>query len=338
MDKSVMQTKLPKFITPKNLNEAKIQCINLGNNINEHAYILGKNLTWVKQKKKGEFEDWISKNLWFKRATAYNYKKFAKTCDEKGRLLDYSHWLNRLRFGEFENQKGKLVKNASKYEERDTKILLGKFQEVGLKIPDSSVNMICTDPPWDKAWLPQWNDLGELAKRVLTPGGYLFTVFGKIFLPEVLSSLNKHLKYYGLFILRFQKGTSKLAGSNIVSQFNTILGFYKPPPKKSKNWVRDIFKVGREKDFHEWQQAQQPVSYLIRKFTDEGDSILDPCGGSGTVAVVCENIGRRCTVIEMEEEAIHVIKGRLALQQQGKEEYPDMLWTDLGTQNPMSNS
>jgi hypothetical protein len=326
---------LPKFIAPKSLEDARIQIINYGNDLNSHAYILGKILVWAKARKKGEFIKWVNQSFWFKRATAHHYMTFSKMCDESNKMLDYSVFLTRLSWsGAMGKRKEEIIKNAPKYKPNSTEILQGKFQDVGHKIADCSIDLVCTDPPWGHQWLGQWGHLGEFAQRVLVPGGYLFTLCGKVFLPEVLSSLNKYLKYFGLFILRFDGGTAKLLGRPIKSQFNVILGFYKPPLKQSKYWVRDIFKVSPEKDFHEWQAQQQPISYLIKKFTQEGDSVLDPCGGSGTVSVVSERLLRRCTIIESEEKSIEVIKGRLALQQQGKEPYEEKAWTDLGTDKP----
>ena len=328
-----MQTELPEFNAPSTLEEARIQCINLGNDLNSHAYLLGKILLWVKEQrkkeKKGGYMEWIHHNLWFGRATAYNYTSFSKKCDKEGSLLDYSLFLQRGWLGEA--KQNELRENAINYKPGSTTILHGMFQDEGAKISDSSIDMVITDPPFNKEWLPQWNDLGELAQRVLVPGGYLFTLCAKMFLPDVLSSLNKHLSYFGLFIWRFEKGMHKLPGRPIITQFKAMVGFYKPPVKESEHWIRDMFKVRGEKDFHEWQAQEQPISYLIKKLTQEGDSILDPCGGSGTVAVVCERLNRSCTIIEMVEKNVEVIKGRLASQQQGVKVYEELPWTDIGT-------
>lgn len=49
--------------------------------------------------------------------------------------------------------------------------------------------------------------------------------------------------------------------------------------------------------------TQKPVSlfsYLIRTYTNEGDTVLDNCAGSGTTAVSCINTNRNFILIEQE--------------------------------------
>jgi site-specific DNA-methyltransferase (adenine-specific) len=46
----------------------------------------------------------------------------------------------------------------------------------------------------------------------------------------------------------------------------------------------------------------QLVAQLIRDFSDEGDLVLDPFGGSGVVAAACVLLGRRCVIIEKNQQ------------------------------------
>lgn len=54
---------------------------------------------------------------------------------------------------------------------------------------------------------------------------------------------------------------------------------------------------------------------LIKHFTDEGDSVLDCFGGSGSLAVAAENLNRRWILIEKEEEYCKIIKSRFNVTQ-----------------------
>ena len=43
------------------------------------------------------------------------------------------------------------------------------------------------------------------------------------------------------------------------------------------------------------------MEYLIRTYTNEGDTVMDNCMGSGTTGVACMNTGRK--FIGMEQDA-----------------------------------
>lgn len=61
--------------------------------------------------------------------------------------------------------------------------------------------------------------------------------------------------------------------------------------------------------------TQKPLSlfeYLIKTYTDEGDTVLDNCAGSGTTGLACKNLHRNYVLIEKEREYIEIIKKRLS--------------------------
>lgn len=64
---------------------------------------------------------------------------------------------------------------------------------------------------------------------------------------------------------------------------------------------------------HPTQKPAALFEYLIKTYTNEGDTVLDNCLGSGTTAVACKNLNRKCIGIEKEEKymkiAVERIKG-----------------------------
>ena len=54
----------------------------------------------------------------------------------------------------------------------------GNMETLGENIPDNSVDLIFTDPPYNEASLSLYADLARLADRVLRPGGSLVTYVG----------------------------------------------------------------------------------------------------------------------------------------------------------------
>jgi len=81
---------LPEFIEPDSLENAGIFINRLGKNIHEHAYIVGKTLSWVKVKVgHGHFQKWVEDNLWFSYPTANHFMNYATACDKAKTLLEY---------------------------------------------------------------------------------------------------------------------------------------------------------------------------------------------------------------------------------------------------------
>lgn len=69
-----------------------------------------------------------------------------------------------------------------------------------------------------------------------------------------------------------------------------------------ENYPKSIIKVGnsdnRERGLHPTQKPVALFEYLIRTYTNEGDTVLDNCLGSGTTAIAAENTSRHWLGIE----------------------------------------
>ena len=62
--------------------------------------------------------------------------------------------------------------------------------------------------------------------------------------------------------------------------------------------------------------TQKPIAlyeYLIRTYSNEGDTILDPCMGSGTTGVACIHTNRKFIGIEKDCDYYQVASNRLNL-------------------------
>lgn len=71
---------------------------------------------------------------------------------------------------------------------------------------------------------------------------------------------------------------------------------------------------GNNQERREGHPNQLPELYLariIKAYTNPGDWVLDPFGGSGTTAVVAQALGRNCITIDISEENCASIKERL---------------------------
>lgn len=66
-----------------------------------------------------------------------------------------------------------------------------------------------------------------------------------------------------------------------------------------------------EGKYHPTQKPVALYEYLIRTYSNEGDTILDPCMGSGTTGVSCLNTNRNFIGIEMEEKYFKIAQDRM---------------------------
>lgn len=76
----------------------------------------------------------------------------------------------------------------------------------------------------------------------------------------------------------------------------SILSFQKTHPSKS---------------VHPTQKPVDLLEYLIRTYTNEGDTVLDNCMGSGSTGVACVNIGRNFIGIEKDPQYFAIAKQRI---------------------------
>lgn len=63
--------------------------------------------------------------------------------------------------------------------------------------------------------------------------------------------------------------------------------------------------------------TQKPVAlckYLIKTYTEKGDTVLDNCMGSGTTGVACIHTNRNFIGMELDEKYYHIAKERIARQ------------------------
>ena len=66
----------------------------------------------------------------------------------------------------------------------------------------------------------------------------------------------------------------------------------------------------RERGLHPTQKPVALFEYLIRTYTNEGDTVLDNCAGSGTTGMAAFNTKRNAILIEKDEQYFNAAKER----------------------------
>ena len=68
----------------------------------------------------------------------------------------------------------------------------------------------------------------------------------------------------------------------------------------------------RDKDkYHPTQKPIALFEFLVKTYTNEGETVLDNCIGAGTTAIACKNTNRNFIGIEQEQKYVDIANERL---------------------------
>jgi site-specific DNA-methyltransferase (adenine-specific) len=194
---------------------------------------------------------------------------------------------------------------------------LGDFRDLVLTLPDNSVDLILTDPPYGRQFRPLWEDLAREAARVLKPGGFFVSYSGQHGFPEILRALAGHLDYFWMgFLLHGTRPRRKEV--RVINAAKPLPIFHKPPRRMPYQWFTDVVMgSGPDKRLHLWQEAVGEARYLITSFSRPGDLVLDPFAGTATTLVAAHDEGRRAIGFEVNPRT-HDVAARRLVQETGR--------------------
>lgn len=193
-------------------------------------------------------------------------------------------------------------------------LFVASVSELINQLEPDSVDVIITDPPYKQEYLPVYGDLAKLAAKVLKPGGSLVTMTGQSYLPEIFSLMTPHIKYHWMTAYLTPGGQSVQLWQRQVNTFWKPIIWYVKGDYTGK-WLGDVAKSAvndNDKRFHEWGQSESGMADLIERFSNLGDTILDPFLGGGTTAIVAIQMGRKFIGSDIDPEKIETTQKRLA--------------------------
>ena len=240
------------------------------------------------------------------------------------------------------------MKKEMDYKDENTWLMLGDCLERMKEIPDGSVDLILADPPygttackWDSVipLEPMWEQL----KRVIKPNGAIVMTAMQPFTTTLIASNMKMFKYQ--WVWQKEAGTGLLnAKKQPLRDHEDVCVFYSKQPTYNPQYTEGkpyVAKKGGEtsnynpsgnvttvsdgkrypktvqkfnRDRNKKHPTQKPVAlmeYLIKTYTNEGETVLDFTMGSGTTGVACLNLGRKFIGIEMDDGYFDVAKNRI---------------------------
>lgn len=101
-------------------------------------------------------------------------------------------------------------------------------------------------------------------------------------------------------------GQKRAIGCNKPHNNNTV---YRPamgivPYDSTERYPRSVLKFTADRQVPRYNPTQKPIDlleYLIKTYTNEGETVLDFCMGGGSTAIACYNTGRYFIGVEKDE-------------------------------------
>jgi DNA modification methylase len=104
--------------------------------------------------------------------------------------------------------------------------------------------------------------------------------------------------------------------SSETSKIGEVYGNAKSKSKHRDNpdgsrYPKTVLRFKQEKGLHPTQKPVDLMEYLVKTYTNEGDTVLDNTMGSGTTGLACVNTGRHFIGIESDAEYFKIASDRI---------------------------
>jgi len=229
-------------------------------------------------------------------------------------------------------------------------LMQGDCLERMKEIPDGSVDMILADPPygttackWDSIipLEPMWEQL----KRIIKPNGAIVMTASQPFTSILITSNLKGYKHQWVWNKNNSAGfaTAKVRPFAICEDVLVFSGSggkvsYYPQMKKGKMrkkggysssdnygikptakmcdqyYPKNLIEISNANQKGKAHPTQKPVAlmeYLIKTYTNEGETVLDFTMGSGTTGVAAKKLNRNFIGIELDENYFNIARDRI---------------------------
>lgn len=100
----------------------------------------------------------------------------------------------------------------------------------------------------------------------------------------------------------------KDTGRESIYRTDTLMKEYTP---RWTNWPKNVLQFNTERGLHPTQKPVPLLEYLIKTYTNEGETVLDNCMGSGSTGVACKRTDRRFIGIEQDLNYFKIAQKRI---------------------------
>ena len=217
----------------------------------------------------------------------------------------------------------------------------GDCLELMKDIPDNSIDLIVTDPPYRVTSRGSAGNSGGMLQKKINKQGKVFSfndISCKQYAPEFYRILKNGTHCYVMcnhtnliemlnvftnmgfkFVkcLIWNKG-NKIMGQFYMNQFEYIMFFRKGKAKKINNCgTSDILEVPNKKtkingkNIHDTEKPIDLMKILIENSSNKNDVVIDPFMGVGATGIACKELNRNFIGIELSEEYYNIAVRRI---------------------------
>ena len=215
------------------------------------------------------------------------------------------------------------------------KIIQGDCLEIMKEMPDKSVDLVLTDPPygmnkgdWDKK---PFYEIGKECFRVMKDNSAIYMFCGDNSYIQARQEIEKFFSFHRTIIWEKENiyggGDYLLAHENILyakkgnpifnnigrlATSNQLKNIGKEMAKEKSIWKsRGFNNTCAEYVGHPTQKPIEIIKKIILNSSIENDIVLDPFLGSGTTAVAAKMLNRKFIGIEIEPKYVKIAQDRL---------------------------
>jgi 16S rRNA G966 N2-methylase RsmD len=175
------------------------------------------------------------------------------------------------------------------------------------------VDIIITDPPYPREFLPLWNHLAKRANDWLKPNGIIIAMSGQAYLDQVYAMMSEHLDYYWTACYYTPGQPTPLRHVNVNTNWKPLLIYTRKGERYGGKIFGDVAtSTHNDKDFHKWGQSVTGMEDIVRRFTIPGQTVFDPFCGAGTTGVAAVKNGCFFHGIDIEKQNVDISLARIA--------------------------
>jgi len=232
------------------------------------------------------------------------------------------------------------VKKYIYYDEDNTLLLHGDCFEILRLLPKGYVSLVLTDPPYNleavgggfygvkwhgkehepRQYLSKLKEMqcdrfdpAKFLPLLPTKNGVFFC--NKFLVKPYLDFAYQEKLLFDIHIL-WKRNPIPAKQNHFLHDVEYIICLREPSSYFNTNAQFDLYRkvsvtTCKSNNLHPAQKPVEVFEKYLHVLTKKNDVVLDPFLGSGTAAVACKNLGRKCVGIEIKEEYLEVAVCRL---------------------------